>query len=86
MPTVDHPHRPLLRKLLIAGIGGLMAAVAALVAVVAWYGPQLPSLAPVTTYQPRQPLQVFTADGVEIAQFGSERRQFVPIEDRKSVV
>lgn len=79
MPTADHPHRPLLRKLLIVGIGGLMAGVAALVAVVAWYGPQLPSLAPVTTYQPRQPLQVFTADGVEIAQFGSERRQFVAI-------
>ena len=80
MPAVDHPHRPLLRKLLIVGIGGLMAAVAALVAVLAWYGPQLPSLAPVTTYQPRQPLQVFTADGVEIAQFGSERRQFVAID------
>ena len=79
MPSAKHPHRPLLRKLLITAIGMLMAAVAALVAVLAWYGPQLPSLAPVTTYQPRQPLQVFTADGVEIAQFGAERRQFVAI-------
>ena len=76
----DHPHRPLLRKLLIGGIGTLMAAVALVVAAVAWYGPQLPSLAPVTTYQPRMPLQVLTADGVEIAQFGAERRQFVPID------
>ena len=76
----DHPHRPLLRKLLIGGIGTLMAAVALVVAAVAWYGPQLPSLAPVTAYQPRMPLQVFTADGVEIAQFGAERRQFVPID------
>ena len=79
-PPADHPHRPLLRKLLIGGIGTLMAAVALLVAAVAWYGPQLPSLAPVTAYQPRLPLQVFTADGVEIAQFGAERRQFVPID------
>ena len=79
MPTADHPNRPLKRRLLLAGIGTLMAAVAALVAVLAWYGPQLPSLAPVTAYQPRQPLQVFTADGVEIAQFGTERRQFVAI-------
>ena len=45
----------------------------------AWYSPQLPPLDRVTAYQPRQPLQVFTADGIEIAQFGAERRQFVPI-------
>ncbi len=41
--------------------------------------PELPPLDRVTAYQPRQPLQVYTRDGVEIAQFGSERRQFVPI-------
>ncbi len=74
-----HPHHRLWRALLIAGIGAAMAGVALLVVVVAWFGPQLPSLGPVTTYQPRQPLQVFTADGVEIGQFGTERRQFVPI-------
>jgi len=79
-PHTDHVHRLLLRKLLIGGLGALMAAVALLVVVVAWYAPQLPSLDPVTTYQPRQPLQVFTADGVEIAQFGTERRRFVPID------
>ncbi len=39
----------------------------------------LPSLDKVVNYQPKLPLQVFTADGVEIAQFGAERRQFVPI-------
>ena len=49
-------------------------------AAVAIIYPQLPPLDELTHYQPRQPLQVFTADGVEIAQFGSERRQFVPIE------
>ena len=41
--------------------------------------PDLPPLDRVTAYQPRQPLQVYTRDGVEIAQFGSERRQFLPI-------
>ena len=40
---------------------------------------ELPPLDRVLNYQPKQPLQVFTADGVEIAQFGAERRQFVPI-------
>ena len=39
----------------------------------------LPPLDKVLNYQPRLPLQVVTADGVEIAQFGAERRQFVPI-------
>jgi penicillin-binding protein 1A len=39
----------------------------------------LPPLDKAVNYQPKQPLQVFTADGVEIAQFGAERRQFVPI-------
>jgi penicillin-binding protein 1A len=42
--------------------------------------PMLPDLDKVTDYQPRQPLQVFTRDGVEIAQFGSERRVFLPID------
>jgi membrane carboxypeptidase/penicillin-binding protein len=42
-------------------------------------GAPLPPLDRVVDYQPRQPLQVLTADGVEIAQFGSERRLFVPI-------
>ena len=39
----------------------------------------LPPIDRIVQYQPRLPLQVVTADGVEIAQFGSERRIFVPI-------
>ncbi|NDY92957.1 penicillin-binding protein 1A [Ideonella livida] len=56
------------------GAGLLLVLLAALV-----YFPQLPALDRVTDYQPRLPLQVFTRDGVEIAQFGSERRQYLPI-------
>ncbi len=41
--------------------------------------PNLPSLDRVTDYQPRQPLTVLTRDGVEIAQFGAERRIYLPI-------
>ena len=40
----------------------------------------VPDLERALHYQPKQPLSVFTADGVEIAAFGAERRQFVPIE------
>ncbi|MFN0185747.1 MAG: penicillin-binding protein 1A [Aquabacterium sp.] len=40
---------------------------------------ELPTLQRVLDYQPRLPLRVLTADGVEIAQFGTERRMFVPL-------
>jgi penicillin-binding protein 1A len=39
----------------------------------------LPSLDRIVQYSPKLPLQVFTADGVEIAQFGTERREYVPL-------
>jgi penicillin-binding protein 1A len=39
----------------------------------------LPPIDRIVNYQPRQPLQVLTADGVEIAQFGTERRQYTPL-------
>ena len=55
--------------------GGLLIAIAA-----AWYYPNLPELDKVTRYQPQQAMQVFTSDGVEIAQFGAERRTFLPID------
>lgn len=41
---------------------------------------ELPPLDRIVHYAPKLPLQVFTADGVEIAQFGTERRDYVPLE------
>jgi penicillin-binding protein 1A len=65
---------------LFLGFVGLGLASALLVAGAAvWWYPQLPPLDKVTRYQPQQALQVFTSDAVEIAQFGAERRQFLPI-------
>ncbi|MCC7082909.1 MAG: penicillin-binding protein 1A [Burkholderiales bacterium] len=43
--------------------------------------PTLPSLEALTDYRPKIPLQVFTADGVLIGEFGEERRALVRIED-----
>jgi penicillin-binding protein 1A len=42
-------------------------------------GMTCPPLDKATDYRPRQHLLVLTSDGAEIAQFGSERRVFVPI-------
>jgi penicillin-binding protein 1A len=39
----------------------------------------LPPIDRIVHYQPKLPLQVFTADNVEIAQFGAERREYVPL-------
>lgn len=40
---------------------------------------ELPAIDRIINYQPKLPLQVLTADGVEIAQFGTERREYVPL-------
>lgn len=42
--------------------------------------PNLPSIDSLTDYRPKLPLRVFTADGVQIGEFGEERRQFTPID------
>jgi penicillin-binding protein 1A len=39
----------------------------------------LPPIDPIVNYVPKLPLQVLTADGVEIAQFGAERRIYTPL-------
>ena len=66
------PMLPLWRSTLLALLIAVPAAHAA-----PW---SLPDLERALNYQPKQPLQVLTSDGVEIAAFGAERRQFVPIE------
>ncbi|MEZ5658504.1 MAG: PBP1A family penicillin-binding protein [Burkholderiaceae bacterium] len=39
---------------------------------------RMPPLDPVVDYTPRMPLRIFTVDGVQIGEFGEERRSFVP--------
>jgi penicillin-binding protein 1A len=56
---------------------GLSLALAAPAAQAAFI--DLPPIDRITRYQPKLPLQVLTADGVEIAQFGSERRVYLPL-------
>ncbi len=53
--------------------------VVGLVVVLAY--PNLPSLDGLTTYQPKIPLRIYTADGVLRGEFGEERRAIVGIAD-----
>ena len=41
--------------------------------------PNLPAIDSLTDYRPKLPLRVYSADGVLLAEFGEERRNFVPI-------
>jgi penicillin-binding protein 1A len=75
--------RPLiwLRWAALGLLGGMVLGGIALAATLAWLWPSLPLLDKAVNYQPIQHLQVLSRDGVELAQFGSERRIFVPIAD-----
>jgi penicillin-binding protein 1A len=58
-----------------------LAVLALCIACSAHAGPlDVPDLDRAIHYRPKLPLMVLTSDGVEIAAFGAERRQFVPIE------
>ncbi|MBV8618866.1 MAG: transglycosylase domain-containing protein, partial [Curvibacter sp.] len=65
--------------LLWSGALGTLALALTVVAGVLMY-PHLPDTSSLSNYQPKQPLRVYTADGVEIGGFGSERRVYQRID------
>lgn len=74
-----HQQGNVIRNLL-WGIG--MAALLILGGGFAWLtllSQDLPDVSQLSNYQPIQPLRIYTQDGIEIGQYGMERRYFVPI-------
>ena len=65
--------------------GGLIVA-ALLVLLISTLYPSLPSIDALTDYHPKSPLRVFDSEGSLIAEFGQERRAFVPIEQTPKVM
>ena len=65
----------------VAWVSGFIAAafLVALIAAIVVVSQQLPELDEITHYQPRQPLEIVTREGIELAQFGPERRRFMPV-------
>lgn len=61
----------------VVSLGVVGTALAGLAAALIY--PNLPPLEALTDYRPKQPLRVYTADGALIAEFGEERRAFIPI-------
>ena len=72
----------LLGLLLAATLSGLMLVGVALA--VAY--PNLPQISSLTDYRPKLPLRVFSADGVQLGEFGEERRNFMPIAQMPQVM
>ena len=48
--------------------------------------PNLPTLEALTDYRPKRPMQIYTADGFLIGEFGEERRSVVTIEEVPQVL
>ena len=62
----------------VAGLGVVSAALAGLAAALIY--PNLPALDSLTDYRPKIPLRIYSNDGALLAEFGEERRAFMPIE------
>ena len=68
------------------GLGGA-AAIALLLALgLAMAYPNLPDISGLTDYRPKLPLRVLSSDGVVLAEFGEERRNYQPIKDIPKVM
>lgn len=63
----------------IAAFGLLLAGVLTAALILAFSWPRLPDLSELQNYQPQLPLRVYSADGVQLGEFGEERRLYVPI-------
>lgn len=61
----------------VAGLGVVSASLAGLAAALIY--PNLPSLDSLTDYKPKIPLRIYSSDGALLAEFGEERRAFMPI-------
>ncbi len=79
-PSAPRPAPRWRRPLLWAG-ACVLALLMLLGVAAAFIYPSLPSLDKLTDYQPKQPLRIYTSDGVLIGEFGAERRTYLPLKD-----
>ena len=65
---------------------GVLAAAIGIAFVLTVAFPNLPDVSELANYRPKLPLRVYSADQVLLAEFGEERRQFVPIAEIPKVL
>lgn len=80
LALVPEHRRGMVRRLLIIAGAGFAGLVLLLATAAVLIYPTLPDLSELTDYRPKQPLRVYTADGVQIGEFGAERRRYLPLD------
>ena len=61
------------------GLAGLLSLLLVVGLALAVAYPNLPEIESLADYRPKLPLRVFSSDGIQLGEFGEERRNFVPI-------
>lgn len=70
---------PTWKRIAVWFAAGLLTLVLGVLAAAAIVWPGLPDLDRLTDYQPKQPLRVYSSDGALIAEYGAERRSYLPL-------
>ena len=65
----------------LCGAFSILCAIAIIGVVFATASPKIPEVSKLLDYQPKMPLRIMTADGVQIAEFGRERRKLVDFDE-----
>jgi penicillin-binding protein 1A len=79
-PSPLSPSLRWLKRLALVGAAGAVALLLVGGVTLAVIYPKLPDVSALSDYRPKLPLQVFSADGALIGEFGEERRRLVPID------
>jgi penicillin-binding protein 1A len=74
--------------MLLAGLaaGGLLVVLLLVALALAVAFPNLPDINSLADYRPKLPLRVYSSDGVQLGEFGEERRTFMPIASMPQVM
>ena len=74
--------------MLLAGLaaGGLLVLLLLVALALAVAYPNLPDINSLADYRPKLPLRVYSSDGVQLGEFGEERRTFMPIASMPQVM
>ena len=85
-PKKRHPLVKLAIGLVIAAMGCALAGILVIVFALTLAYPNLPDLDAVTSYRPKIPLRVYSADNVLIGEFGEERRSVMPLKEMPDIM
>lgn len=71
---------PTWKRVLVWGGAAMLSLVLIVAGAAAIVWPGLPDLSRLVDYQPKQPLRVYSAEGELLAEYGTERRHYLPLE------